>query len=68
MTYQADCTLPTDLLEQISESGFDALPEAIRLLLNTVMLLDRQKFLGLRQHSVSTSMPLDLSGILPTLK
>ena len=42
MTYQADCTLPTELLEQITEGGFEALPAAIRLLLNTAMLLERQ--------------------------
>ncbi|MBA3948076.1 MAG: IS256 family transposase [Herpetosiphonaceae bacterium] len=53
MTYQADCTLPSDLLEQISEGGFDALPDAIRLLLNTAMLLERQKFLGVDPYARS---------------
>ncbi len=46
MTYHPDCTLPTDLLDHLSESGLEALPEAIRLLLNTAMLVERQKFIG----------------------
>jgi transposase-like protein len=46
MTYQSDCTLPTDLLDHLSEGGLEALPEAMRLLLNTAMLLERQKFIG----------------------
>jgi putative transposase len=46
MTYQGDCTLPTDVLEFLTEGGLEALPEAIRLLLNTAMLLERQKFIG----------------------
>ena len=46
MTYHADCTLPMDLLEQIADGGLETLPEAIRLLLNAAMLLERQKFIG----------------------
>ena len=29
MTYQDHCTLPTELLEQISQQGLDFLPEII---------------------------------------
>jgi transposase-like protein len=46
MTYQADCTLPTDLLEQLANGGLEALPDALRLLLNAAMLLERQKFIA----------------------
>ena len=46
MTYQPDCTLPDNLLEQIAEGGLAALPEALRLLLNAAMLLERQQFIG----------------------
>jgi transposase-like protein len=35
-----------DLLDHLTEGGLEALPEAIRLLLNTAMLLERQKFIG----------------------
>src|SRR5262245_38407704 len=53
MTSQFDCTafapansLPEELLDQISEEGLSALPDAIRLLVNAAMLLERQKHLG----------------------
>ena len=46
MTYQPDCTLPEGMLAQIADEGLDALPEAIRLLINAAMLLERQKFIG----------------------
>jgi transposase-like protein len=34
------------MVEQIADGGLDALPEAIRLLINAAMLLERQKFIG----------------------
>lgn len=46
MTYPTDCTLPIDLLDQLTEGGLEALPDAMRLLLNAAMLLERQKFIG----------------------
>ncbi len=46
MTYQSDCTLPTEFLEQLADGGLDALPDALRLLINAAMLLERQKFIG----------------------
>src|SRR5919205_741876 len=46
MTYHPDCTLPTEFLDQIADGGLEALPEAMRLLLNAAMLLERQKFIG----------------------
>ncbi len=46
MTYHPDCTLPEGVLEQIADGGLETLPEAIRLLINAAMLLERQKFIG----------------------
>src|ERR671938_567127 len=46
MTYHPDCTLPTEFLDQLADGGLDALPEAIRLLINAAMLLERQTFIG----------------------
>jgi putative transposase len=46
MTLQTDCTLPTDVMEFLTEGGLEVLPEAMRLLLNAAMLLERQKFIG----------------------
>jgi putative transposase len=50
MTYSSDCTLPGALLEQIAQSGLDALPEALRILINAAMLLERQKFIGAQPY------------------
>jgi len=46
MTYQQNCTLPTELLEQIAAEGMDALPELIRILINEAMRLEREQHLG----------------------
>ncbi len=46
MTYQPDCTLPAGMLAQIADGGLDALPEAIRLLINAAMRLERQQCIG----------------------
>jgi len=46
MTYTDDFTLPTELVEQIAEQGFEYLPEMIRILVNTAMQIERQKHLG----------------------
>lgn len=45
MTY-SDFTLPGSLLEQLAQQGFDALPEMMRVLINTAMLAERQRFLA----------------------
>jgi transposase-like protein len=46
MTYQTDCTLPDELLEQIANQGLDVLPELIRTVINTAMQIERQQFLN----------------------
>ena len=46
MTYRSDYTIPSELLEQICEDGFDALPELLRIVLNTAMKIEREKHLG----------------------
>ena len=62
MTYQADCTLPAGMLEQIADGGLDALPEAIRLLLNAAMLLERQKFIGAGPYQRTPERPAQANG------
>ncbi len=62
MTYQPDCTLPEDLLEQIADSGLAALPEAIRLLINTAMLLERQQFIGAKPYERSAERQAHANG------
>lgn len=53
MTYQADYTLPTELLEQIAADGLDALPELIRIVINTAMRAERQQYLGVGPYERS---------------
>ena len=43
MTYGTNCALPSDLMEQLTSKGFEALPELIRILINTAMQEERQK-------------------------
>jgi transposase-like protein len=45
MTYQNDFTLSSEMLEQIASQGFDALPELIRIVVNTAMAAERQQYL-----------------------
>jgi len=45
MTYRKDFTLPTELMEQVSQQGFDILPELIRIVVNAAMQAERQQFL-----------------------
>ncbi len=39
-------TLPTELLEQVASEGLEALPELIRMVINSAMHAERQKYLG----------------------
>jgi transposase-like protein len=54
MTYQDDFTLPTEILEQVAEQGLDFLPELIRIVINTAMQAERQKYLGVGPYERST--------------
>jgi len=55
MTYQhPDFTLPTELLEQIAEQGFDVVPELIRIVINEAMRMERQSYLGVAPYQRSS--------------
>jgi len=45
MTYRNDFTLPNELLEAVSQQGFDILPELIRIVVNAAMQAERQQYL-----------------------
>ena len=45
MTYQQDFTLPTEILEQISEQGFEFLPALIQLIVDDATYAERQQYL-----------------------
>jgi transposase-like protein len=46
MTYEKDYNIPEEVLEQICEEGFDALPDLMRIVMNAAMYMERQKHLG----------------------
>ncbi len=65
MTYSPDCTLPNDLLEQIAGQGLDYLPELIRILVNTAMQAERQKYLGAEPYERSSQRQAHANGYKP---
>jgi putative transposase len=46
MIYQSDCTLPNEILEQLTKQGLERLPDLIRILVNEAMRIERQEYLG----------------------
>ena len=65
MTHQDDCTLPSELLEQIAEQGLDYLPELIRIVINTAMQAERQKYLGVSPYVRSNDRQGHSNGYKP---
>ena len=46
MTYQPNCTIPREILEEITAGGLESIPELIRILVNEAMKLEREQHLG----------------------
>jgi putative transposase len=65
MTYQPDCTLSAELLEQIAATGLDALPELIRVIINTAMHAERQHYLGVGPNERSPQRRGQANGYKP---
>jgi transposase-like protein len=65
MTYQDDFTLPTELLEQVAEQGLEFLPELIRIIINTAMQVERQKYLGVGPYERSAERQGHSNGFKP---
>jgi transposase-like protein len=65
MTYQEDFTLPTELLEQIAAQGFDFLPGLMRIMINSAMQLERQKYLSVRPYECSPERQAHANGNKP---
>ena len=65
MTYPTDFTLPGSLLEQLSEQGLDAIPEMIRILINSAMLAERQHFLNAGPYERSNDRQAHANGFKP---
>lgn len=65
MTYQPDFTLPSEILEEVAEHGFDFLPELIRIIFNTAMQAEREKFLGAAPYQRSPERRGQANGFKP---
>ena len=67
MTYQQNCTLPNDLVEQIMMQGLDAVPEMIGALINLAMQMERQAYLGVGPYERSPERRDSANGYKPKL-
>src|SRR5436853_3552573 len=65
MTYSADFTLPSALLEQLCEQGLDAIPEMMRILINGAMLAERQRFVNAGPYERSNDRTAHANGFKP---
>lgn len=65
MTYETDCTLPNELMEQIIAGGLDVVPELIRTVLNTAMRIERQRYLGVEPFERSPERRDQANGYKP---
>ena len=59
---QLDCSVPKELLERLGAEGFEALPEAIRLLLNLAMVVERQQYLNAAPYERSEERQAHANG------
>jgi len=65
MTYQTDCTLTDELLEQIADQGLEVLPELIRTVINAAMQIERQQFLNVDPYERSPKRRGHANGYKP---
>lgn len=65
MTYHPDCTVSPALLEQLAADGLDALPELIRIMINTAMQVERQQHLGVAPYERSSERQGYANGYKP---
>lgn len=65
MTYQNNCTLPKEMLEQIAEQGMDYVPELIRVVVNAAMEAERQQYLGVLPYERSAERRDQANGFKP---
>jgi hypothetical protein len=65
MTYPSDFTLPVEIVEQVSEHGFDILPELMRIVFNSAMQAEREKYLGAAPYQRSAERRGHANGFKP---
>src|SRR5215510_9915110 len=65
MTYDSNCTLPSEWLAQIASEGLACLPELIQVLINTAMQAERQQHLGVGPYERSEERKAHANGYKP---
>jgi putative transposase len=65
MTHESDFNVPSEILEEVAEHGFDFLPELIRIIFNTAMQAEREKFLGAAPYQRSAERRGQANGFKP---
>src|SRR5215211_7069362 len=65
MTYPADCSVPSELLEQIANEGLACLPELIRTMVNAAMQIERQQHIGVGAYERSAERKAHANGYKP---
>src|SRR5215212_4051091 len=65
MTYHDHYTLSDDLLDRIQQEGLAALPELVRIVVNTAMLAERQQYLGAGPYERSPERTDQANGFKP---
>lgn len=65
MTYREDFTLPSEILEQITSQGFEALPELIRIVVNAAMQAERQEHLNAAPYQRTPEREAHANGYKP---
>ena len=65
MTYRDDITLPAELLEQVQTQGLDALPELMRVILNTAMQAEREQYMKAAPYQRTIEREAHANGYKP---
>lgn len=65
MIYKNDCTLPKEYLEQLTEQGFEGLPDLVRVLVNEAMRVERENFLQAKPYERSMERQGHANGYKP---
>ena len=65
MTDTHDCTVSGDVIDQLIHGGFEALPDAIRILINAAMLVERQRFIGAGPYQRTDQRTAHANGFKP---
>lgn len=65
MTHQEDYNLSSDVIEELSQNGIDAVPDLLRILLNNAMQAERSKYLQAGEYERTEDRKGHANGFKP---